>query len=458
MSDSALLFAARLLWLTSLAFWSYILNRPVCGHRLQIGHLSWSTACSIRYEATLYAKSYSFTFTSSSLSWRFHLPRTDNPRWLTVTLFDTVYTSSTGDISTTKVETVLWFFPVFFRFTAGPWADVTIDGLRIRVQKSTATPYWVQRLRENLVGTFLTGEFLRADVFRTSVRFAGLSEHGEDKPKGYTKPDAKLTPEEPDVFRTSVRFAGLSEHGEDNPKGYTKPDAKLTPKEPSGTIPESEPEDAQEDDDEPCGCCSPAVHSASNGYTTYAHQEEADALAHADEYKTQPLRAHDDDELRFSVLARRVHVNNTEGRVYTFGAVDAQMRRNWVDDRGSFAMVAEECRWVKVHFPFERVAPRAWYTQLVSSVFHFPIDLIRTFNYPVSSLNLYVTRTDVTFESFRLRDAELFRQGIQLVREKAITSRIDWSDVFFDALLDAFGTRPARPVRIEKCEEMKKFE
>ncbi|KAJ2989490.1 hypothetical protein NUW54_g8766 [Trametes sanguinea] len=204
--------------------------------------------------------------------------------------------------------------------------DVAARGIRdlvaapcIRVQKSTATPYWVQRLRENLVGTFLTGEFLRADVFRTSVRFAGLSERSEDKPKGYTKPDAKLTPEEP-----------------------------------SGTISESDsdPEGAQEEDDEPCGCCSPAVHSASNGYTTYAHQEEADALAHADAYKTQPLRAHDDDELRFSVLARRVHINNTEGRVYTFGAIDAQMRRNWVDDRGSFAMVAEVEGVVR-----ERLAP-----------------------------------------------------------------------------------------------------
>ncbi|OSD01145.1 hypothetical protein PYCCODRAFT_1504552 [Trametes coccinea BRFM310] len=420
MSDSAILFAARLLWLTSLAFWSYILNRPVRGHRLKIGHLSWSAAFSIRYEATLYDKSYSFTFTSSSLSWCFYLPRADNPRWLTVTLFDTIYTSSTGDISTTKLETVLWFFPVYFRFTAGPWADVTIDGLRIRVQKSTATPYWVQRLRENLVGTFLTGEFLRADVFRTSVRFAGLSEHEEDKPKGYTKPGSKLAPKEPIGTESEFEFES----------GYE-----------------------QEDDDEPCGCCSPAVRRVSNGYTTYAHQEEADALARADEYKTRPLRPYDDDELRFSVLARRVHINNTEGRVYTFGAIDAQMRRNWVDDRGSFAMVAEECRWVKVHFPFERVAPRAWYTQLLSSLLHFPIDLIRTFNYPVSSLNLYVTRTDVTFESFRLRDAELFRQVVALAREKAITSRIDWSDVFFDAVLDAFGTRPAHPVRIEKCDD-----
>ncbi|CDO77301.1 hypothetical protein BN946_scf184753.g51 [Trametes cinnabarina] len=418
--DSAILFAARLLYLTSLAVWSYILNRPVRGHRLQIGHFSWSSAYAVRYEAVLYDKSYSFTFTSSAVSWRFHIPRADNPRWLTVTLYDVIYTSSTGDVSTTSLESVFWFFPVFFRFTAGPWMNVTIDGLRIRVQKSTATPYWIQRLRENLVGTFLTGEFLRADVFRTSVRFAGLSEHQEDKPKGYTDPRSKLSPEVPD-----------------------------------GAVAESETGPQSSDDNEPCGCCAPNGKLGSNGHATYAHQEEADALACADEYKTQPLRPYDDDELRFSVLARTVHINNTEGRIYTFGRIDAQMRRNWVEDRGSFAMVAEECRWVRVHFPFERVAPRAWYTQLLSSILHFPIDLVRTFNYPVTSMNLCVTRVDVTFDSFRLRDAELFRQGVALVREKAITSNIDWSDLFFDALLDAFGTRPAHPMQVDRCRKQK---
>ena len=37
----------------------------------------------------------------------------------------------------------------------------------------------------------------------------------------------------------------------------------------------------------------------------------------------------------------------------------------------------------------------------------------------------------------QLRDAELLRQGFALVREKSITSGIDWSDVFLDALMDA---------------------
>ncbi|KAH9884640.1 hypothetical protein C8Q73DRAFT_351781 [Cubamyces lactineus] len=409
MSDSSLVFASRLWLYFCLAFWSYILNRPLGGQRLRIKRLSPSAAYAIRYGGALYNKSYSFTYTASSITWQLHLPRRDDPRWLTLTVNDVLYTSSTGDISTSKLEIIVWFFPVLFRFTSGPWAHVTIDGLRIKVHKSTATPYWIQQLRENIVGTFLTGEFLRADVFRTAIRFAGFSEHEKDKPAAYTDPKAKLDPEEP----------------------------------------------MSSDEDEQCGCCSPASRTKSNGYARYTHQEEADALARADENKTGPLRSADDDELRFSVVARGVHINNKEGRIYTFGRIDSQMRRNWAEDRGSFAMVAEECRWVHVHFPFERVAPRAWLTQLVSSLWHFPIDLVRTFNNPVSSVNLYVTRVDVTFDSFRLRDAELVRQGFSLIREKAITSKIDWSDVFFDALIDAFATRPAPPVRLHKPDKLR---
>ncbi|KAI0776332.1 hypothetical protein BD413DRAFT_709071 [Trametes elegans] len=401
MTDSTLAFSRRILLHICLAFWSYILNRPLGGQRLRIGHFSLSAAKDIRYEGALYNKSYSFTFTASSISWRFQVPQRDDPRWLTLAVYSIFYTSSTGDISTEKIETIIWFYPMLFRFTAGPWANVTLDGLRIKVQKSTATPYWVQKLRENLVGTFLTGEFLRADVFRTTVRFAGLSERQEDKPDGYTDPKAKLAPERSDS------------------------DADA---------------DADDSDEELCGCCSAPSRSGSNGYASYAHQEEADALASADEYKTGPLTVWDDDEVRFNAVARGVQISNTHGRIYTFERIDSQLRRNWSADRGSFAMVAEGCRWVRVHFPFERVAARTWYMQLLSSILHFPIDLVRTFNDPASSINLHVTRVDVTFESFRLRDAELVRQGFSLMRESAMKSRIDWSDVFFDALVDAFAT------------------
>ncbi|KAI0829093.1 hypothetical protein BC628DRAFT_1417438 [Trametes gibbosa] len=395
MSDLTLDLYSLLLFVLH-AFCSYIFNRPIRGQHLQVGRLSLSSIHDIHYAGTLYSKSYSFTYTTSSITWRFHLPRRTDPRWLTITVGDILYSSSSSDISTTKIEVILWFFPVLFRFTAGPWANVSVDGLRIKVQKSTATPYWIQQMRANLVSTFLTGDFLRADVFRTAIRFAGLSDHADNKPAGDTDPRTQLV--------SSVQ-----------------------------------PEAEADEEEEHCGCCSPSSTDKSNGYTTYAHQEEADAFAGADTYKTGPLRTGDEDEVRFNALARRVHINNTEGRMYTFGRIDSQMRRNWAADKGSFAMIAEECRWVRVHCPYERFAPRAWYTQVLSSLLHFPWDFFRTMSDPSSGMNLYVTRVDVTFESFRLRDAELVRQGVALAHAKAITSNINWSDAFFDGLANAFA-------------------
>lgn len=61
------------------------------------------------------------------------------------------------------------------------------------------------------------------------------------------------------------------------------------------------------------------------------------------------------DELRISSFVRGLHLYNNEGRIYTFGEVEAQFRRNWIDDRGSFVLVAKECRWVKVHEPHQRL-------------------------------------------------------------------------------------------------------
>ena len=52
----------------------------------------------------------------------------------------------------------------------------------------------------------------------------------------------------------------------------------------------------------------------------------------------------------------------------------------------------------------------------------------------------------------QLRDAELLRRGFALVREKSITSGIDWSDVFLDALMDACKP-PDKPLDGEEAED-----
>ncbi|KAI0801527.1 hypothetical protein C8Q74DRAFT_1314635 [Fomes fomentarius] len=396
--NSSLGVALNILASAFYALLSYILGVPVHGHRLTIGRLALSAAHDIRYEATLGEndKPYSLSFKASALTWRFHVPRAPNPRLCVLTMRSIYYTSTTCDISSAQLEAVVWFFPVLFRQTSSPWTDITLDDLRILVYTSTETPYFIRCLRQNLVSTLLTGEVLRADVFRTSMRFSGLTEHPEDKPTGFTRPTHKPSTDEPD--------------------GYRHKD-------------EVEDEAVETDDDE-------------NGYASDS-DSDSDTKVISDEHasvrQTQPLKTQDDHEICFNIIARQLLMHNTEGRIYSLGRFDSQVRRDWTQNRGSFVLVAEECRWVHVHFPFERVVPRSWLAQLCSSLFHFPIDLVRAFNYPVSGTNLYVTRLDVTFDSFRLRDAELLKQGFSLIREKSTTSHIDWSNVFLDAITQAFA-------------------
>lgn len=305
------------------ALLSYIFNTPVHGHRLTIGHLAPSAAHDIRYEATLGEndKPYSLSFNASALTWRFHVPRAPNPRLCTLTMRSIYYTSTTCDISSAQLEAILWFFPVLFRQTSSPWTDIALDDLRILIHTSTKTPYFIRRLRNNLVSTLLTGEVLRADVFRTSMRFSGLTEHPEDKPTGFSRPTHKPSAHDPD--------------------GYRHKKVKD----------EDEDEAVETDDDE-------------NGYASDSDSDsdtEAISDEHASMRPTKPLKTQDDDEIRFNILARQLLMHDTDARIFSLGRLDSQIRRDWSQNRGSFVLVAEECRWVHVHLPFERVAPRSWF-------------------------------------------------------------------------------------------------
>ncbi|KAG7452027.1 uncharacterized protein BT62DRAFT_926244 [Guyanagaster necrorhizus] len=41
--------------------------------------------------------------------------------------------------------------------------------------------------------------------------------------------------------------------------------------------------------------------------------------------------------------------------MYAFGRLDAQLRRNWLDDNGSLAIIAGECRWIKLSYVAARL-------------------------------------------------------------------------------------------------------
>jgi len=143
------------------------------------------------------------------------------------------------------------------------------------------------------------------------------------------------------------------------------------------------------------------------------------------------------DEIRVSASAHGLHLNNREGRYYSFETIDTQLRRNWTADRGTFVMVASECRWVKVPWAYERVAGSSVLLQLLSSLAQFPYDLYQILLHPMSTVNLYVPRADITFDHFRVRDAELLIQSVSLIRENMVKSGVEWQDVFADFMVGA---------------------
>ncbi|KAJ3548050.1 hypothetical protein NM688_g5339 [Phlebia brevispora] len=275
-----------------------------------------------------------------------------------------LYTSETCHASAAKISVIFWFFPLLSRQTAGPWTNVEIEDCRLRIMRSNATPYWIKRLRQNLVGAVVAGEIFRVDDFKTSVRFQSMS---------------------------------------DNTVG-TK--------------------ESCEDDNEHDG----------------EHSTESVAYG-----CPGSMPGDDTDELRLSASARGLQLHNLEGRIYSFGSVDAVLRRNWIVDRGTFAMVAEESRWIRVPWTYQTACTYPWWMQLASSVAHFPYDLVHVLNYPMTTVNLYIARIDITFDEFKIRDAELAMQAISLIRERMALKDIDWQDVFVDFLADvALGHFRAR--------------
>ncbi|KAK7680527.1 hypothetical protein QCA50_016308 [Cerrena zonata] len=260
-----------------------------------------------------------------------------------------IYTSETGDVSVDRSSVTLWIFPVLFKQTAGPWVNINMEGVKIRIPNGKSTPHFVKQLRKNLVGTLVCGEIYRVDDFGTKIIFAGLTD----------------------------RDAGA---GNDNQHDGNK-----------------------------------------------RHQETSSDIHTSSRSQTK-------DELRISSFLRGLHLHNTEGRIYTFGEVDAQLRRNWTENRGSFVMVAKESRWLRVHWPYQRLKTIPTWVQFLSAIIQFPLDLFHALRHPMSTINLYITQVDVTFDEFKIRDAELIMQMIGIIAEKRHLHNIQWQDVFADAL------------------------
>ena len=214
------------------------------GYTLRIRRISWLALHGISFSSP------GLSTTVRTLSLRLHIPRPSNPRWATISLSGITSRDSDCTVSLASATLSLWFFPVLFGFTAGPWVTTSLDGFSARVFSSKRIPRWVDLLRGNIIYTILDGDTIRLHNLKTKIFFSGLtgSEEGYDG----------------EVEKPGVR----------------------------------------------------------------------------------PGEEH--DEIRVRLAASQWHIMNTRHRMYNFGELEMELRRSWVDGRGSFVMISEGGRWVKL--------------------------------------------------------------------------------------------------------------
>ncbi|RDB29187.1 hypothetical protein Hypma_016109 [Hypsizygus marmoreus] len=137
-----------------------------------------------------------------------------------------------------------------------------------------------------------------------------------------------------------------------------------------------------------------------------------------------------DDEAVVTLTVSQWHIKNFRGRLYSFGSLNAQLRRSWEPnvDRGTFVLVAKNCSWVLAPQP-PPVSPTPAHETGLYRLFLTALQFLRhpaaplfilfkTIHDPGSAVTLHVPRLDVVFDQFRLQDAELVRQGATFVRRE----------------------------------------
>ena len=271
---------------------SYLLARPILGHTLRIGRLDifkltiWNLSLAFPH-APQHSASPSTMASFVSLSIAPRLPTLASPRFFTLTLTCPHFTTPLCTVTVDALTVRLSLFPTLTRVSAGPWADVTLDVLRLRIFSSSRTPADVKKLREALVSTVFFGQILRIDAFKMSVVFG---------------PD----------------FSGRGRELKDS----------------SDSDEHADSESADE-----------GGEAEANGIS----DEEEDDAPYYSPFESSFRSAQPDDLLIFA-STERFHTHDRKGRIYTFGSASACLRRTWgapdvEGQRGSYHMEAVDCQW-----------------------------------------------------------------------------------------------------------------
>lgn len=239
---------AILAFLLSATFTLVFFILPLLGHALTIGSIHPTSLRHVRY---IRAKLYSISVSSIRLVLHFPSPR--EPYWAKLIAQGYHYQDSKCAVSSSKIEGTLWFFPMLFRFTAGPLITLKFDDFRLQVYESEYTPRWVRQLRDNLIYTAINEETVRLHQFKPRFVLSGLM--------------------------------GMS-----------------------GSIKGSDEIDI------------PGL--------------EADREI---------------DDVKIQGKAKQWHIHNVQNnRMYTFDAIEMELRESWVDGRGTLVMIAHDSKWTKL--------------------------------------------------------------------------------------------------------------
>ncbi|TFK42059.1 hypothetical protein BDQ12DRAFT_710376 [Crucibulum laeve] len=310
------------------AVFFFVLAR-IFGHVLRI-----STIRLFSIQGLSYTSPKTTSISINCIKFTPHLPRPSAPHFGTLYVENFEYKDPNVHYSCGTLEVALWFFPVVFRRSNEPIAFSKVDDFRLRVFKSASEPWWIARLRNNVVSTFLNGETTRLHDLKTRIYFNSLT--GITGTKG-------------DSLTGEVEKPGL------------KPGEE---------------------------------------------QDEARVKASIEEWQ----------------------ICNLQEQMYTFGKLDVEVRRSWVEERGTMVMIAENCRLNKLPSFTQRQATwwqRNMIWEFIHGIVTFPHLLFKIVRNPLFATDLHILRTDITYDEFRLRDAEMFKQSAMMARRQYITHKDD---------------------------------
>ncbi|KXN85725.1 hypothetical protein AN958_10908 [Leucoagaricus sp. SymC.cos] len=135
------------------------------------------------------------------------------------------------------------------------------------------------------------------------------------------------------------------------------------------------------------------------------------------------------------------HIHNVQNnRIYTFNVLEAELRENWTEGRGPLVVIAHYSKWTKlplVGHSLDTLLLRPRQFRYATRTFlQTPRELMKIIGNSLSAVNIDVSRCDITFGRFHLKDSVLVEQGSVLIRHKYQKSKNH--GVLSDACLDSF--------------------